>query len=100
MTPGTDLSTSFALDVGSVEALKRQARAEPDKALRAAAAQFEALLMQMMLKSMREAADSTSSTDSQDTKLYKSMLDQQLSVAMSKRGMGLSEVMVRQLSSW
>lgn len=98
MGPSTDLSTSFALDVGSVETLKRQARAEPDKALEAAAAQFEALLMQMMLKSMREAADSTSSTDSQDTKLYKSMLDQQLSVAMSKRGMGLSEVMVRQLS--
>ena len=98
MTPDTDLSTRFALDVGSVEGLKRQARAEPDKALRSAAAQFEALLMQMMLKSMREAADSTSSTDSQDTKMYKSMLDQQLTMAMAKRGVGLSDVMVRQLS--
>ncbi|MPZ42550.1 MAG: flagellar assembly peptidoglycan hydrolase FlgJ [Betaproteobacteria bacterium] len=98
MTPDTDLSTRFALDVGSVEALKRQARSDPDKALRSAAAQFEALLMQMMLKSMREAADSTSSTDSQDTKTYKSMLDQQLTMAMAKRGVGLSDVMVRQLS--
>lgn len=93
-----DLSSRFALDVGSVEALKRQARAEPDKALKAAAAQFEALLMQMMLKSMREAADSAGSTDSQDTKLYKSLLDQQLSVALSRRGLGLADVMSRQLS--
>ena len=98
MSPDTDLSSRFALDVGSVEALKRQARSEPDKALRSAAAQFEALLMQMMLKSMREAADSASSTDSQETKTYKSMLDQQLTMAMAKRGIGLSEVMVRQLS--
>jgi flagellar protein FlgJ len=98
MSPDTDLSSRFALDVGSVEALKRQARSDPDKALRSAAAQFEALLMQMMLKSMREAADSTSSTDSQETKTYKSMLDQQLTMAMAKRGIGLSEVMVRQLT--
>jgi peptidoglycan hydrolase FlgJ len=98
MIPNTDLTGKLALDVNSVDALKRQARADPDKALRSAAAQFEALLMQMMLKSMREAADSASSTDSQDTKMYKSMLDQQLTMAMSKRGMGLSDVMVRQLS--
>jgi flagellar protein FlgJ len=92
-----DLSARFALDVGSVDALKRQARSEPDKALRAASSQFEALLMQMMLKSMRSAADAAGSTDSQDTRLYKSMLDQQLSVALAKRGIGLSDVMVRQL---
>ena len=98
MIPNTDLTGKFALDVNSVDALKRQARAEPDKALKQAASQFEALLMQMMLKSMREAADSAGSTDSQDTKMYKSMLDQQLTMAMSKRGMGLSDAMVRQLS--
>jgi flagellar protein FlgJ len=92
-----DLSARFALDVGSVEALKRQARSEPDKALRAVSSQFEALLMQMMLKSMREAAESAGSSDSQDTRMYKSMLDQQLSIALAKRGIGLSDVMVRQL---
>ena len=98
MIPGTDLSGKFALDVTGVEALKREARADPDKALRSAAQQFEALLMQMMLKSMREAADMGASTDSQDGKLYKSMLDQQLSIALAKRGLGLADTMVRQLS--
>ncbi len=98
MSPDTDLASRFALDTGSVEALKRQARSDPGKALHAAAAQFEALLMQMMLKSMREAAASAGSTDSQDTKTYKSMLDQQLAQAMAKRGIGLADVMVRQLS--
>src|SRR5688572_21083728 len=98
MIPGADLSQKFALDVSGVEALKREARSDPDKALRSAAQQFEALLMQMMLKSMREAADVGTATDSQDSKLYKSMLDQQLSIALAKRGLGLADTMVRQLS--
>ena len=98
MISAADLSGKFALDVTSVEALKREARNDPDKALKSAAAQFEALLMQMMLKSMREAADAGASTDSQDSKLYKSMLDQQLSIALAKRGIGLADTMVRQLS--
>lgn len=93
----TDLTSKFALDVGSVETLKREARTDPQKALRAAASQFEALMMQMMLKSMREAADAAGTSDSQDTKMYKSMLDQQLGVALAKRGIGLADVMVRQL---
>ncbi len=98
MISASDLSAKFALDVTSVEALKREARTDPDKALRSAASQFEALLLQMMLKAMREAADSGASTDSQDSKLYKSMLDQQLSIALAKRGIGLADPMVRQLA--
>jgi flagellar protein FlgJ len=47
---------------------------------------------------MREAADVGASTDGQDSKLYKSMLDQQLSIALAKRGLGLADTMVRQLS--
>jgi len=98
MIAASDLSAKFALDVTSVEALKREARNDPDKALRSAATQFEALLLQMMLKAMREAADTGDSTNSQDSKLYKSMLDQQLAIALAKRGIGLAEPMVRQLS--
>jgi flagellar protein FlgJ len=98
MISASDLSAKFALDVTSVEALKREARNDPDKALRSAAAQFEALLLQMMLKAMREAADTGDSTNSQDSKLYNSMLDQQLAIALAKRGIGLAEPMVRQLA--
>ncbi len=98
MISAADLSSKFALDVTSVETLKREARTDPDKALRSAASQFEALLLQMMLKAMREAADTDDSMNSQDSKLYKSMLDQQLSIALAKRGIGLAEPMVRQLS--
>jgi flagellar protein FlgJ len=97
MINASDLSSKFALDVNSVEALRRETRTDPEQGLRKAAAQFEALLMQMMLKSMREAADSAGSTDSQDTKMYKSMMDQQLTMALAKRGIGLADVMVRQL---
>ncbi len=97
MINATDLTSKFALDVGSVETLKREARADPQKALHSAASQFEALMMQMMLKSMREAADAAGTSDSQDTKMYKSMLDQQLGIALAKRGIGLADIMVKQL---
>jgi len=97
MINSPDLTSKFALDVSSVETLKRDARTDPQKALRSAASQFEALMMQMMLKSMREAADASGTSDSQDTKMYKSMLDQQLGIALAKRGIGLADVMVRQL---
>ncbi len=98
MINASDLTSRFALDVGSVDTLKREARADPQKALHSAATQFEALMMQMMLKSMREAADAAGTSDSQDTKMYKSMLDQQLGVALAKRGIGLADIMVKQLS--
>ncbi len=51
----------------------------------------------MMLKSMREATSKDSLMDSEQSRLYISMLDQQLSQSMAARGVGLAEVMMRQL---
>ena len=51
----------------------------------------------MMLKSMREATPKDSLMDSEQSRLYISMLDQQLSQSMAARGVGLAEVMMRQL---
>ena len=89
-----------AFDPNSLGDLKRLARSEgqQDVALRAAAKQFEALFLQMVMKSMRDATPATSMMDSEQTKMYQSLLDQQMALNMSQaRGTGLSEVIFRQL---
>lgn len=105
MTAGTtvsaqaDVSQRFALDTQGFEALKGQARAgNNNTTLQAAAKQFEAVFTQMVLKSMRDATPSDGLFDNEQTKLYMSMMDQQLSQQLSSRGIGLADVMIRQLA--
>lgn len=94
-----DATTSFALDTQGLGDLKRSAKAGSSDATRGAAQQFEALFINQMMKSMRDATPQDGLTDNQQTKMFTSMLDQQLSQNISKRGMGLADVLVRQLSS-
>ncbi|MFO7541413.1 MAG: flagellar assembly peptidoglycan hydrolase FlgJ [Thiobacillus sp.] len=98
MLNGADLSSKLALDVQSVNQLKLDARQSSPEALTAAAQQFEAVFMNMLMKSMREATPQDGMFDSEQTRMYTSMLDQQLSQNMASRGIGLADVMVRQLS--
>ena len=88
----------LAADHQSLDALRAQAKQAPDKALVAAAKQFEAVFMNMLMKSMRDATPQDGMFDSEQTKLFTSMLDQQLSQNMGSRGTGLAELMVKQLS--
>ena len=91
-------SHSLALDPRALDRLRTDAAATPEKALRQAAKQFEVLFMNMLLKSMREAVPQDGPLDSDQTRMYTGMLDQQLAQAMASRGIGLADVMVRQLS--
>jgi flagellar protein FlgJ len=91
--------SSFALDTQGLGDLKRSAKTGSQEATRGAAQQFEALFINQMMKSMRDATPQDGLTDNQQTKMFTGMLDQQLSQNMAKRGMGLADVLVRQLSS-
>lgn len=91
-------SSSLALDTQSLAALRAQASQSPDRALKAAAQQFEAVFMNMMLKSMREATSQEGLMDNDQSRMFTGMLDQQLSQSMSSRGIGLADMMVKQLS--
>lgn len=93
-----NVANSLALDSQSLDSLRLQARQEPDKALKLAAKQFETVFMNMMLKSMREATPQEGLFDSEQTKMFTSMLDQQLAQNMGSRGIGLADLMVKQLS--
>ena len=99
MIASKNTNASFALDTQGLGDLKRSAKAGSSDATRGAAQQFEALFINQMMKSMRDATPQDGLTDNQQTKMFTSMLDQQLSQNMSKRGMGLADVLVRQLSA-
>jgi flagellar protein FlgJ len=89
---------SLASDGRSLEALKRAAARDPQAAVRQAAQQFEALFMQMVLKSMREAGPKSGLFDSAAQDMTQGMLDQQMAQKMAGSGTGLAEVIARQLT--
>jgi flagellar protein FlgJ len=94
-----DVSPALVLDGTSLSDLRRAARQNDPESLKLAAKQFEALFMNMLLKSMREATPNDGVMDSEQTRMYASMLDQQLSQSLASRGVGLADVLIRQLSS-
>lgn len=99
VSPNTGFQLN-ALDPNSLADLKRLARNNPDspETLRAASKQFEALFMQMALKAMREATPSSGLFDSEQTKSYQSLLDQQMALNLAHaRNNGMSEALFRQL---
>lgn len=93
-----DISARLAVDTQGLEQLRNQAKHSPDQALKAAAQQFESVFLNMMLKSMREASPQDGMFDSEQTRMFTGMLDQQLAQSMASRGVGLADVMVKQLS--
>lgn len=95
-TPGlADVSTDFS----GLNKLKNMAGQDSEKALGETARQFESLFIQMALKSMRQAsAGQQGIFDSEQSKSYRDMYDQQLAVELAKTGrFGLAKGIVRQL---
>lgn len=95
MIPRAD---SLAVDGRSLDRLKLDASRDPQGAVRQAAGQFEAMFMQMLLKSMRDAMPKSGMWDSPGEGMYQSMLDSQLAQNVSSRPGGLGEMIARQLS--
>lgn len=90
-------SQRLAVDAQALDALKFQAKTNPDKALRQAAQQFESVFLNMLMKSMRDASPKDGIFDSEAGNTYNGMLDQQWVDLMSKKGIGLADAMVKQL---
>jgi flagellar protein FlgJ len=98
ITP-TNPSRQLAIDSKGLGELRQAARDNSPEALKSAARQFEALFMNMIMKSMREASPQESLVDNDQSRMYTSMLDQQLSQNLANRGVGLAEVLIRQLQT-
>jgi len=90
-------------DLGSLDTLRSAAKSGDKGALEEAAKQFEAIFVQMLLKSMRKAQEALSDKDSpfnsEQVKFYRDMHDQQLANDLSTQGsIGLADVIVQQMS--
>jgi len=84
-------------DFAGLANLKARAAKESPEATREAARQFEALFVQMMLKSMRSA--SAVQGEERET-TYEEMFDQQVAIEMTRnRGIGIAEMLVKQLAN-
>ncbi|MCZ4306646.1 flagellar assembly peptidoglycan hydrolase FlgJ [Zoogloeaceae bacterium G21618-S1] len=86
------------LDPNAMADLKRLAKDNDPKAIEAAARQFESLFLAMVLKSMRAAMPTTGLMDNDQSRMYQSMLDQQLAANMAASGgAGLAKALIAQL---
>lgn len=91
--------TAAITDFNQFTGLRAAAERNDPAALREVAGQFEALFLQSMLKSMREASlGDPIFGESDQMDMYQGMMDQQLSLEMaSGKGVGLADMLVRQL---
>ncbi|SDU17245.1 flagellar assembly peptidoglycan hydrolase FlgJ [Halopseudomonas salegens] len=89
-------------DLAAMQQLGTGDKANSEGNLRKVAEQFESLFLNMMVKSMRDANavfGEDNPLNSNATKMYQDMYDNQLTVHMAeKQGVGLADVLMRQLS--
>jgi flagellar protein FlgJ len=92
-------TTKLATDTHSIDALRARANTDPKAAIKEAARQFEAVFMQELMKSMRQAQESMASgmLDNAGSKMGTEMLDTQFATKMTGLPGGLSEVIAKQL---
>ncbi|MDR3433067.1 MAG: flagellar assembly peptidoglycan hydrolase FlgJ [Rouxiella aceris] len=88
-----------AYDTQNLDKLRLAAKSDPKGQIKTVAKQFEGLFVQMMLKSMRSALPQDGILDSDSTHLYTSMYDQQIAQDLSNKGLGMADMMVKQLTA-
>lgn len=91
------LQGQFALDLQGVQRLRHSAARDPHSGLEEASRQFEALFLQVMLKSMRDATPKSDLFSSQQSQFYESLMDQQWAQHLAGQGFGLAEQLTAQL---
>ena len=89
-------------DFSVFDAMRRDARAgceaQSDN-IKEVAKQFEAIFVQMMMKSMRDTVEEGGLLNDDSMRFYQDMMDQQLSIDLSRQdGIGLAKTIERQLS--
>ena len=91
------LDGQFALEMQGLQRLKHTAQQNPSGSAEEAAKQFEAIFIQMMVDSMREAVPTTGLMDNKQSEMFREMLDKQWSQTMADRGIGLADKLVDEL---
>ena len=88
-----------SLDFQGLGELRARAQGKEEAATRQTAQQFEAMFIQMMLKSMRDAVPKSELLKSKAMDTFEAMYDREIAVALSKKGgLGLADMMMKHLS--
>ena len=87
------------MDFAGLAQLRAGALRGNEKVTKEVAQQFESIFINMMLKSMREATDRSGLLNSEATKTYESMFDQQMSTELAANGtFGIAQALQNQLN--
>ncbi|MEW6314366.1 MAG: rod-binding protein [Pseudomonadota bacterium] len=97
MIDNIGMSNRLALDVQGLGELRGQIAANPDQVLQEAARQFESLLFDMMMKSMRQSVGEGGLLDSEHSRTFTALLDQQFAQNLAASNHGLADLMLQQI---
>ena len=98
LAPSTAAGANNYSDLNGLAALKKDPRSP--QALHAVAQQIDALFLQMMLKSMRDASAEVGESASNEMSMYQDMFDKQIALSLSQhQDMGLGAQLTRQLGA-
>lgn len=94
-----DSPNRAAFDVRAAQDLRSQFQKDPKEGLKAAAQQFETLFLQMVMKSMRDATPQDGLLNSDQSRFYTGLLDQQMAqnMAGNGKGVGFAKLIEQQL---
>jgi len=99
MSDTTMLSANNYTDVQGLSSIRKNIKDNPQLAKKEVAKQFESLMIQMMLKSMRDAnrAISSDSSAGNHMEMYEDLFDKQLALTGAEKGFGLADVIEKSL---
>ncbi|MDL2284693.1 flagellar assembly peptidoglycan hydrolase FlgJ [Oxalobacter sp. OttesenSCG-928-P03] len=99
MTENVSSSAQQIINTRNLHDIKAAANRDGNSpaAMKAAAQQFEALFISLILKSMRQSLPQDGLFNTQQTKLYTQLLDEEIAQQVSKQGLGLADQMLRQM---
>ena len=87
-----------ALDFQGLGELRGQAQRDQRGALKETARQFEAMFLQTIMATMREAGFKSDLVESSAMDTFQTMHDKEIALAMTKRGgIGLADMLVNQM---
>ncbi|ACL30702.1 rod-binding protein [Buchnera aphidicola str. APS (Acyrthosiphon pisum)] len=91
------LSNISDYNVQFINELKYQVRINPKKHALQTAKEVEGVFIQVLLKSMRSSLLKDNLLDNNQSRLYTDIYDQQLSQEISKKGIGLTDIILKQI---
>lgn len=89
----------FAYDFSSIGQLRRNAVSGSSESVKQVADQFETLFVNMMMQSMRKAVPNGGLFNQSAMQLFTSMFDQQIAQQAAGKGLGLANIIAKQLNN-